>query len=126
MVGDRTRTFVAGEIKEAIESSTWRWRALDVAMKVAMPILLGVSAWAATTVLDHESRLKVIENTRYTDREASRDRGLLVKALGELRIEVTRNGETSKAILRRLDKIEAREDARDERERERDRRDRGR
>jgi hypothetical protein len=34
---------------------------LDVVVKVAFPILLGISTWALTSVLDHEKRITVIE-----------------------------------------------------------------
>ena len=51
-----------------------RWALLDVVVKVSMPILMGVSAWAGMMVLDHESRLDVIEATRYTRDNAAAER----------------------------------------------------
>ena len=45
---------------------TWFFTSFEVAMRIAMPILLGVSAWAFTNILDHEKRLTVIESTQPT------------------------------------------------------------
>ena len=67
--GKDTRMFVSGEIKDAVEAAGWRWKALDVAVKITMPILLGVCAWTATSILDIDKRVSHIESTRYTDEE---------------------------------------------------------
>lgn len=50
------------------------WSAiLDIAMKVGLPISLGISGWTFSQLWDHGNRLTAIENSRYTrgDAEAS-------------------------------------------------------
>lgn len=82
-------------LRPARSESEGRWAVLDVVVKVSMPILMGVSAWAGMMVLDHESRLDVIEATRYTQANAASDRKdgeaerqAIVVALAELKILV--------------------------------------
>ena len=105
--GKDTRSFVSGEIKDAVEAASWRWKALDVAVKVAMPILLGVSAWTATTIMDLDSRVKIIEATRYTRRDAERERASITSLLAEMKVILARIEESDKQTARRLDQIEA-------------------
>lgn len=96
--GKDTRLFVSGEIKEAIEAESWRWKALDVAVKVSMPILLGISAWTATTLLDHDKRLEVIEATRYTREDAERERDQIRDALGDIRVLLAQKASSDRAL----------------------------
>ena len=112
--GKETRLFVTGEIKDAVEAASWRWKALDTAMKVAMPLLLGISAWTATTLLDHDKRLSHIEATRYTQRDAdgerrrhNEQRAQISLVLSEIKVILARIEESDKATAKRLDKIEA-------------------
>lgn len=103
MAGERTREFVTSEVKDAIDAASWRWKAMDVAMKVAMPILLGISAWTATTLLDHDKRLNVIEATRYTQQQASLDRAMDRSNAEKERQAITRALSEIKILLARLE-----------------------
>lgn len=104
----------------ARQEPDWRWRSLDVVMRLAFPVILGISSWAGMAVLDHESRLDVIEATRYTrdDAAAAREKRegelrAVLSAIADLRTVVERGQEAAKAasvatgeIKQRLDRIE--------------------
>jgi hypothetical protein len=114
VAGEKTREFLASEVQDAVDAASWRWKALDVAVKIAMPILLGVAAWTATTVLDHDKRLNVIEATRYTQehaaadlRERDKERASIVAALAEIKVLLARLEEGDKATAARLAQIES-------------------
>lgn len=85
------------------EATEWRWKAVDVAVKIAMPILLGVTAWTATSLLDHDKRLNVIEATRYTQRQAAEDRASDRLVSDKERQEITRALSEIKILLARLE-----------------------
>ena len=48
-------------------------RVFEGAMRIAVPLLLGIAGWTMTTLVDHESRLRYIEGTRYTLVDRDRD-----------------------------------------------------
>ena len=91
---------LATETKEKL-STAW-----DVAVKIAMPILLGISSWTGTTLLDHENRLTTIEASRYTSSDGEEDRAALAEALTDLKLTVQSNESTNAAILHRLERVE--------------------
>lgn len=104
--------FVSGEIKEAVEAASWRWKALDIAVKVAMPLLLGISAWTATTILDLDKRVTHIESTRYTVHDARADRDEVREALNEIKVLLARQSASVEDLKKGLEKLERRLDAR--------------
>lgn len=112
-VGKDTQDYVDGKIRNAVEAASWRWKALDTASKIAMPILLAACGWLflslqneAKARQDLEGRVQVIEATRYTSKEAGEERKALAGVLSDLKSEMARSEERDKTILRRLDKIE--------------------
>ena len=99
-----TRTYV----RDALSDSTWRWKAMDVAMKVAMPVLLGISAWTMTNLMDLDKRVGVLEATTVTRRAADKERAQVTQLLLEVKVILARIEESDKQTARRLDQIERR------------------
>ena len=117
-------------VPDGDDNTPWRWKAVDVAVRLAMPILLGVSAWAGLAITDHDKRIGVIEATRYTKDDRAKDverraaeraaerrdqemqRVALLAALGEIRVILARVDEGSKSALDRLNKIEVKLESR--------------
>jgi len=110
--GKDTRMFVTGEMEKAVEAASWRWKALDVVMKVSMPILLGISAWTATTILDLDKRVTYIESTRYTVHDARADRDEVRDALNEIKVLLAHQSATAEDVKKGLEKLERRLDSR--------------
>ena len=108
--GKETRMFVTGEIEKAVEAASWRWKALDVAVKIAMPILLGVSAWTATTILDLDKRVQIIEATRYTRDDARNEREGLKDDLNEIKVLLAKQSVTVAEVKKGLESLETRLD----------------
>lgn len=69
----------------AVEQGT-PTRIVDVSIRVAVPILLGIAGWTATTLVDHEARLRLIEGTRYTVADRDRDIGGLREEVHKLAV----------------------------------------
>lgn len=80
---------------------------LAVVLTVTWPPLMGISAWAASKLLDLDSRVIAIESSRYTRADAKAEREELLDALKELRDEVRGNRRATEVIGQRLSRIEA-------------------
>lgn len=111
-VGKDTRLFVSGEIKEAVEAASWRWKALDIAMKVAFPILLGISAWTGTTIMNLDKRVEIIEATRYSRKDARDDRDEIKDVLRDIKVLLARQEASVDDLKKGLEKLEKRLDSR--------------
>lgn len=105
-VGRETQRYVSGEIRQALDAEGWRWKALDVAVKIAMPIMLGISAWSATTLLELDKRVQILEATRYTKDDAAREREGLKEALNDIKILLARQGASVEEVRKGLQKLE--------------------
>lgn len=77
---------------------------LDVAMRVGFPILLGISGWTMTTLIDHDQRLTSIEASRYTrvdaDHHAAGQAAInaqLAREMADLRVAVASQGSQAQA-----------------------------
>lgn len=79
---------------------------LEVAQKVALPILLGVAGWTFTNMRDHELRLTRIESTRYTQKDAEADRAAAAKERAALAAQLAVSSNASASIERRLGAVE--------------------
>jgi hypothetical protein len=95
--------------KEAARSSS----RYDLLMKLAFPILLGVSGWAGMSIMDHESRIDVLEASRYTPAQARQDAKEARSERDALRVQVSAlqaNSAASQATaaesVKRMDRIE--------------------
>lgn len=84
----------------------------EVSQKVALPIALGMAAWALTAIQDHESRIVRIEATRYTIQDARADRDKAADARGALERALVRQEQILVELDRRsaeiLDRLEVR------------------
>lgn len=63
---------------------------LDVAIKVAFPILSGVSGWAFMQLRDHDQRLRTLEATVQTKDQAAQDLALVNAGLSDIRVTLAR------------------------------------
>lgn len=64
--------------------------ALDMAIKVAFPVLLGVSGWAFATLRDHDQRIRTLEATSQTKDQAASDLTNVREALSDIRVTLAR------------------------------------
>jgi len=111
VAGEQTRTFVAGEIKEAIDNASWRWKALDIAIKISMPVLLSMAGWGFMEIQDLDKRVGVIEATRYTRRDAENDRRETQQILQEIKVILAGREPVLKDLQESMKKVEARLDS---------------
>lgn len=63
---------------------------LDVATKVAFPILSGVSGWAFMQLRDHDQRLRTLEATVQTKDQAAQDLATVNSGLSDIRVTLAR------------------------------------
>lgn len=63
---------------------------VDVAIKVAFPILSGVSGWAFMQLRDHDQRLRTLEATVQTKDKAAQDLAVVNAGLSEIRVTLAR------------------------------------
>lgn len=78
---------------EARNSEGWQWKVADIAVKIVVPVLLALCSWLMTSHAELqerytklESRVRVIEATRYTKGDANE----VTKALGEISVRLAR------------------------------------
>ena len=64
--------------------------ALDVAIKLGFPILLGISGWAFTTLRDHDQRIRTLEATSQTKEDAAQVRAETFEVLSEIKVTLAR------------------------------------
>jgi len=43
----------------------------EVVLKIMVPLSIGVGSWLLATAISHESRISVVESTRFTNKDAS-------------------------------------------------------
>lgn len=80
-----------------------QWAAsIDMGIKVAFPILLGISGWAFMTLQDHEQRIVVIESSRYTRKEADAANSALRSELAHISNTLARIEERVSSLTQRL------------------------
>jgi hypothetical protein len=77
--------------------------AIEVGLRGAVAILLGVAGWAYTAVSDHERRLTIIESTRYTHHDARADREATQRELSKISELLSRLDERLHALQVRLE-----------------------
>lgn len=106
-VGADTRLFVTGEIKEAIEAASWRWKAIDTAVKIAMPILLGISAWMGSMLFEADKRIELLERTAMTKKDVCEAHSGFKEVLGEIKVLLARQSVTVTEVKRKLDQLES-------------------
>ena len=46
------------------------WRVIDIALKFAVPLMFACLGFVAKSLIDHETRISVIENNRFTPADA--------------------------------------------------------
>lgn len=63
---------------------------LDVVIKVAFPILSGVSGWAFMQLRDHDQRLRTLEATVQTKDQAAHDLATVNAGLSDIRVTLAR------------------------------------
>lgn len=63
---------------------------LDVAIKVAFPVILGISGWVMTSLRDHDQRIRTLEATSQTKDEAARSLAEVSAVLADIRIMLAR------------------------------------
>lgn len=78
----------------------------EVAMRIAVPILLGALAWQIRSTMDHEHRLTTIEASRYTAQDAARDRNVMTTEIGGLKVETARAAQAAESVSQRLGRME--------------------
>lgn len=83
----------------AFSEATWHWKALDVATRIAFPFLLGVAGWASFQLVDLRERVRVIEATSLTSKEANAAHTLLDAASLARRDELTKSRRDLVAVL---------------------------
>ena len=79
---------------------------LEVAMKLALPFLLGMAGWTFTSITDHDRRLLKIEATRYTREMATSDIMSVTGTMDTMRSNQSEIQGTQQAVLARLANIE--------------------
>lgn len=88
--------------------------AFDVLVKVSFPFLLGAAGTGVVKVLDHETRLDLIETRRAETtenvRDAAKDRAQLATRLTSLQTQVAVSQATNAETVKRLDRLESKLD----------------
>lgn len=46
-------------------------RMWEVVLKVMVPISIGIGSWLLATAISHESRISIVESTRFTNKDAA-------------------------------------------------------
>lgn len=90
---------------------------LDIAIKIAFPILLGCTAWTFNTLWSHENRLTHIEANRYTKQDADQSLAEIRATLNKIELVLARREEVLKGLEKSITALTA------QLERNRDRRD---
>lgn len=87
------------ELENASERWSWRhfWKVAEVVAIICFPVAATVSGYFACKVLDHDTKLAVMQASYYTKEEAeSRENGLkqsidaLKQTINDLRIEIVK------------------------------------
>lgn len=78
---------------------------LDLAIKIAFPILLGCSAWTFNTMWDHEGRLTHIESSRYTREDADKSLTEIRATLAKIELTLARREEILKGLDKSIDTL---------------------
>ena len=63
----------SGGRRVALSEPEWRWRTVDAAVRIAMPILLGAFGWQVNEWLQIRTRIDVLEQTALPRRDYERD-----------------------------------------------------
>lgn len=80
---------------------------LDLAIKIAFPILLGCSAWTFNTMWDHEGRITHIESSRYTREDADKSLTEIRATLAKMELTLARREEILKSLDKSIDTLTA-------------------
>lgn len=64
---------LAERVAPPTTASEWRWRTVDAAVRIAMPILLGCVGWQVNEWLAIRTRIDVLEQTALPRRDYERD-----------------------------------------------------
>lgn len=78
-------------------------RFLNKLVWASIPVLFGLAGWAGAQIMDHETRITVIERSRYTREQGSEEREARIAGDTELRLLIL---ETLNKIEKRLDRLE--------------------
>ena len=78
-------------------------RFLNKLVWASIPVLFTLGGWVGAQVLDHETRITVIEGSRYSREDGAREREERIAADTSIRFEIL---DTLKSIEKRLDALE--------------------
>lgn len=78
-------------------------RFLNKLVWASIPVLYALAGWAGKSIVDHETRIQIIENSRYTQSLGAKEREERIAGDAELNVKIL---ETLGRIEKRLDRLE--------------------